>query len=229
MLLAGRKLGTSPANWAGMGVASVVLVLKGLGILGNAAWPLALLAYAASFAVVGLWVGFPRLAGDQGTNELDFGDDSNDETAMAVALDAIRRLVHANPEGRFNPVVAGRIVRLCDNLDELRERWEHSKGQLSLEGEFEARHIAQTYMPEALRTYRSIPVRYASSKRLANGKTAEEVLVDTLDDLEQKVQQLGDDLASKDAAAFLAHSRFLKSKFGRKDLGLEDAMAHSSG
>ena len=33
-----------------------------------------------------------------------------------------------------------------------------------------------------------------------------------------KVEQLGDDLASQDAQAFLRHSEFLNQKFGNKDI-----------
>ena len=53
-------------------------------------------------------------------------------------------------------------------------------------------------------------------KLLANGKTAQTTLEGVLGELEAKVEQLGDDLAGQDAQAFLAHSEFLKQKFGAK-------------
>ena len=43
--------------------------------------------------------------------------------------------------------------------------------------------------------------------------TAQETFRNTLDELGQKVTQLGEDLASQDAQAFLNHSQFLKEKF----------------
>ena len=54
---------------------------------------------------------------------------------------------------------------------------------------------------------------------LENGKTAQETFKDTVAELEGKVRQLGDDLASQDAHAFLVHSRFLKQKFGAEAAG----------
>jgi len=49
---------------------------------------------------------------------------------------------------------------------------------------------------------------------LENGKTAQDTFRETLDELDHKVKELGDDLASQDAHAFLVHSRFLQDKFG---------------
>jgi hypothetical protein len=49
---------------------------------------------------------------------------------------------------------------------------------------------------------------------LENGKTAQDTFRETLAELQQKVQQLAEDLASQDAHAFLVHSRFLQDKFG---------------
>lgn len=84
---------------------------------------------------------------------------------------------------------------------------------------FHARHIALTYLPDALRTYLSIPQQFAMSKRLTNGRTAQETFTATLDDLQHKVTQLSEDLATQDAQAFLNHSQFLQEKFKPARLG----------
>ena len=84
---------------------------------------------------------------------------------------------------------------------------------MSLEEGFHARHIALSYLPDALKTYLSIPKEFAATKKLANGMTAQETFAATLTELGQKVAQLGEDLASQDAQAFLNHSQFLKEKF----------------
>jgi Mg-chelatase subunit ChlD len=57
----------SPANWSGLGLATLVLVLKSLGFIGIAGLPLAVLGYAAGFVAAGLWLGFPRWADLAGT------------------------------------------------------------------------------------------------------------------------------------------------------------------
>ena len=93
-------------------------------------------------------------------------------------------------------------------------QWERSKGALSLQEGFHARHIAISYLPDALKTYLSIPAQYANSRVIQDGKTAVDIFRGTLVDLEGKVAQLADDLASQDAHAFLAHSQFLHEKFG---------------
>ena len=85
---------------------------------------------------------------------------------------------------------------------------------MSLQEGFHARHIAISYLPDALKTYLSIPAQYASSRVIQDGKTAVDIFRGTLVDLEGKVAQLADDLASQDAHAFLAHSQFLHEKFG---------------
>ena len=74
--------------------------------------------------------------------------------------------------------------------------------------------IAISYLPDALKTYLSIPAQYANSRVIQDGKTAVDIFRSTLVDLEGKVAQLADDLASQDAHAFLAHSQFLHEKFG---------------
>jgi hypothetical protein len=68
-------------------------------------------------------------------------------------------------------------------------------------------------LPDALKTYLSIPKEFAATKKLSNGLTAQDTFRTTLDDLGQKVSQLAEDLASQDAQAFLNHSQFLKEKF----------------
>jgi hypothetical protein len=102
------------------------------------------------------------------------------------------------------------VLDLCKALDELLQQWERSKGNLSLQDSFHARHIAISYLPEALNTYLSIPARFATTKLLDNGKTAVDTFKDSMAELEGKVRQLGDDLASQDAHAFLVHSKFLQ-------------------
>ena len=82
-----------------------------------------------------------------------------------------------------------------------------------MEEGFHARHIALSYLPDALKTYLSIPKEFASNKKLSNGMTAQDTFRTTLDELGYKVSQLAEDLASQDAQAFLNHSQFPEKKF----------------
>lgn len=203
----------APANWCGLVLAGAMLVLKGLGLLGFLALPLAVAGYAAGFVVGGLWFGFPSSKAPE-WEALQFNDEGDAHQAMGRALDGVRRLTEHNPDNRIPASLQARVLELCTALEGLLEQWERSRGNLSLQDSFHARHIAIRYLPEALNTYLSIPASYASGKLLANGKTAQDTFKDTIAELEAKVRQLGDDLASQDAHAFLVHSRFLTEKFG---------------
>ena len=205
----------SPANWFGMTVAIVVLVLKAIGLIGFAGLPLAVFGYAAGFVAGGLWFGFPALAGPAwDADALEFNDDGDAREAMGRALRAVRGLVQFNPDNRLPASLQAKVLELCASLEQLLGQWERSKGALSLQEGFNARHIAITYLPDALKTYLSIPAQYANSRAIQDGKTAVDIFRGTIVELEGKVAQLADDLASQDAHAFLAHSQFLHEKFG---------------
>jgi hypothetical protein len=209
-----RGLNSAP-NWCGLALAALPLVMKGAGILGDEAFVIALGGYAAGVAAGGLLFGFPLLGAKAWEAELQFNDRGGDaREVIESALRGIRGLVQRNPDDRLSGDLQQRVLSLCGRIEGLLEQWEGSKGALSLEEEFHARHLASAYLPEALRTYLSIPKAFATEKLLENGRTAHDTLVLTLDDLSSKVGQLADDLAAQDAQAFLAHSRFLGEKFG---------------
>jgi hypothetical protein len=203
---------TAPATWCGLVVATVVLVLKALGLLGTLGLGLALLGLVAGFVVGGLWLGFPKLSGPS-WEALQFKDEGDAREAMERALQGVRKLTEFNPDNRIPSSLQTRVLDLCALLEGLLQQWERSKGSLSLQDSFHARHIAISYLPEALNTYLSIPAGFATTRVLANGKTAVDTFKDTLLELEGKVRQLGDDLASQDAQAFLLHSKFLHQEF----------------
>lgn len=203
----------SPANLAGLLLASMVLGLKALGFVGALGLAIAPLGYLAGFVGAGLWLGFPSRRAPA-WEALEFRDEGDARAAMEKALHGVRRLTEYNPENRMPASLQARVLELCKALDALLDQWERSRGTLSLQDSFHARHIAISYLPDALNTYLSIPAAYATTRVLDNGKTAQDTFKDTLAELEAKVRQLGEDLAAQDAHAFLVHSRFLSEKFG---------------
>ena len=202
----------SPANWAGLALATLALVLHSLGLTQWGGLGLAALGYAVGFGVGGLWLGFPQWNGNP-WDTLEFQDEGDARTSMGEALGAVRQLVRYNPDNRLPSSLQTQALALTDQLSALLDQWERSKGHLSLEEGFHARHIALSYLPDALKTYLSIPKEFASTKKLSNGLTAQDTFRTTLDELGHKVNQLAEDLASQDAQAFLNHSQFLKEKF----------------
>jgi len=210
-----NKLATllqSPANWSGLALATLALAPQALGVALWGGWLLPPLGYAVGFAAAGLWFGWPRLRA-QPWDELEFEDEGDARQAMDRALEAVRSLVSFNPEDRLSASLQARVLELCAQLQTLLKQWDRSRGTLSLEESFTARHIVLSYLPEALKTYLSIPPRFARNKLLDNGRTAEDTFRATVEDLSSKVLQLTEDLASQDAEAFLNHSRFLDAKF----------------
>ncbi len=209
------RLLASPANWCGLALASGMLVLKALGLLGSLALPMAGLGYLAGFVIGGLWLGWPW-AREPEWAALEFSDEGDAREAMERALKGVRQLTEYNPDKRIPLALQKRVLELCEALEALLQQWERSRGSLSLQDSFHARHIAISYLPDALNTYLAIPAAFATTKVLDNGKTAQATFTDTLDELDAKLRQLGDDLSAQDAHAFLVHSKFLNQKFGPK-------------
>ena len=205
----------APANWLGLAFAISVLALVGLGWVSPRLSGLSLLAYGAGFVCGGMWLGWPRLAGPD-WGELTFADSEDTREATRRALAAIRRLVNNNPDRRLSASTGTKLLSLCDAIETMLAQWERSKTALSIEDTFHARYIALRYLPDALKSFWSIPVHFATTKALANGMTAEATLAQTIDELGQKVTQLNDALVAHDVQAFVDHSQFLSEKFGRK-------------
>ena len=80
----------SPANWCGLGLASVVLGLKGAGLLGTLGLGMAVVGYGAGFVVGGLWFGFPSNR-EPAWEVLEFSDEGDTREAMERAVPAPRR------------------------------------------------------------------------------------------------------------------------------------------
>ncbi len=205
----------SPANWVGLAFSLGAVVLVLLGFVSTRWLGIAALAYAVGFVTGGLWLGWPQLSGPA-WDELTFAEDDTARDAPARALAGIRRLVTGNPGRRLSAMTGAKLLKLCDDIEAMLAQWERSKGQLSIEDSFHARYIALRYLPDALRSFWSIPAQFATTRPLENGLTADATLGKTVDELGQKVRQLNDALAAHDAQAFLDHSRFLSDKFGSK-------------
>jgi len=213
----GRLL-TSTANWCGLALAAVPLALKAAQMLGPVAFALALAGYAVGFGAGGALFGFPRLGTRAWEADLTFLDTGDVRRNIETAIEGIRALVQANPDERLSEALRTRTLDICRKLEALLAQWESTKGALSLEEEFHARHIAMSYLPDALKGYLAIPRSFAAERVLDNGRTAHDTLVLTLDELSGKVGQLQDDLAGQDAQAFLSHSRFIDNKFATRSL-----------
>ncbi len=77
----------------------------------------------------------------------------------------------------------------------------------------EVQKIAFEYIPDAIQEYLRLPHNMAKTKRLNNGKTAEESLQEQFLLLDNALDRLSESLFHKDAHGLLVHGRFLKEKF----------------
>ncbi|PTT83275.1 hypothetical protein DBR42_16100, partial [Pelomonas sp. HMWF004] len=81
----------APANWCGLLLATGVLVLKALGLLGGWGLGLAALGYGAGLVGGALWWGWPSTREDA-WEALNFQDEGDAREAMGRALSGVRRL-----------------------------------------------------------------------------------------------------------------------------------------
>jgi hypothetical protein len=78
---------------------------------------------------------------------------------------------------------------------------------------------ATDYLPEALGGYLRLPREWANSRPVDNGRTSLMVLIDQLDLLGRTMDEVLDAVNRSDAAALVAHGRFLAEKFGSASTG----------
>ncbi|GAA3696335.1 hypothetical protein GCM10022204_10440 [Microlunatus aurantiacus] len=73
---------------------------------------------------------------------------------------------------------------------------------------------ATDYLPEAISGYLRLPRDWADSRPIEAGKTSLMLLIDQLDLLGSTMDKIFDAVVRVDAAALVAHGRFLQEKFG---------------
>lgn len=78
---------------------------------------------------------------------------------------------------------------------------------------------ATDYLPEAIGGYLRLPRDWANSRPIDGGRTSLMVLIDQLDLLARTMDQVLDAVNRSDAAALVAHGRFLAEKFGTGSTG----------
>jgi len=78
---------------------------------------------------------------------------------------------------------------------------------------------ATDYLPEAVDGYLRLPRQWADSRPVDRGKTSLMILIDQLDLLAATMDKVFDAVCRADAAALVAHGRFLAEKFGTASTG----------
>ena len=78
---------------------------------------------------------------------------------------------------------------------------------------------ATDYLPEAVGGYLRLPRQFADNRPVDRGKSSLMVLIDQLDLLAATMDKVFDAVCRDDAAALVAHGRFLAEKFGTASTG----------
>ena len=85
---------------------------------------------------------------------------------------------------------------------------------------YNVRQTALEYLPDAVERYAALPKGFAETKRLRNGLTAKETLLEQLELLDDTMQNLMASVYQEDAQGLLVHGRFLEEKFAAHKLDL---------
>jgi hypothetical protein len=145
-----------------------------------------------------------------------------EEDSAAVQAAAVRESLRRLGErltGRVPPEVVVRVDAIRRLVLGLLEREEGpAAGSHEL---FTLLRTATDYLPAALDAYLRLPAEYATTRRLADGRTPAEVLLSQLELLEREMIDVADAVSRNDVDRLLAHGRFLADRFGRSELTLE--------
>jgi hypothetical protein len=112
---------------------------------------------------------------------------------------------------RVSPVELTKVVAIKDNILMILPRLDEMNA-----GDYDLHVVKQTvtdYLPQMLSTYLELPPIFARMHKMRNGKTAQEVLIEQLELLDEQIEQIVISVNSKDAEALIAQGEFLKSKF----------------
>lgn len=132
-------------------------------------------------------------------------------------LDSLARVEAMVADGAVPGVVSARVGRVAQTVRDTIPRL----GTLGA-GSPQAYSVMATatdYLPEAVGGYLRLPRQWADSRPVDGGRTSLMVLVDQLDLLASTMDKVFDAVCRADAAALVAHGRFLAEKFGTASTG----------
>ena len=133
---------------------------------------------------------------------------------LLAALDGVEAMV---ARGVVPAPVASRVSRVSRTVRDTIPRLSNLGA-----GSPQAYNVMATatdYLPEAIGGYLRLPRQWADSRPVDRGKTSLMILIDQLDLLAATMDKVFDAVCRADAAALVAHGRFLAEKFGAPSTG----------
>ena len=127
-------------------------------------------------------------------------------------LDSLDRVEALVADGAVPAAVASRVARVSRTVRDTIPRLP-TLGAGSPQA-YSVMATATDYLPEAIGGYLRLPRQWADSRPVDKGRTSLMVLIDQLDLLAATMDKVFDAVCRADAAALVAHGRFLAEKFG---------------
>jgi hypothetical protein len=131
-------------------------------------------------------------------------------------LQSLVRVEQLVADGAVPAVVASRVNRVVRIVRETIPRLGNLGGSAQA---YSVMATATDYLPEAIGGYLRLPRQWADSRPVDRGKTSLMLLIDQLDLLGSTMDKVFDAVNRADAAALIAHGRFLQEKFGTGSTG----------
>ena len=133
---------------------------------------------------------------------------------LLAALDGVEAMV---ARGAVPAPVASRVSRVSRTVRDTIPRL--SNLGAGSQQAYNVMATATDYLPEAIGGYLRLPRQFADSRPVDRGKTSLMILIDQLDLLGATMDKVFDAVCRADAAALVAHGRFLAEKFGHASGG----------
>jgi hypothetical protein len=194
---------TSTKNIVGVGLAAVGPALGIAGVVN----PMLGLALAPALYVVGVLAAPGRKRVDLATGI--------DPRNVRRSLDEIERRIRR----RVPDAVRARVHHIAVTITQCIARADALGGGSS--EVFGLVKTATDYLPTALQVYLDLPRAYADRRIVTGNKTALDLLIEQLDLMSKKMDEVAEAVHRADTDKLMAHGRFLAEKFGKSDRDLD--------
>jgi len=194
-----------PFLYSRKNIAGCLAALAGLGLyfLGITSGPIGLAVVAALYAI-----GYLVVPPERGLRLTLIAEDDSDEirNGLERLLNSIR--------GRVADDIYVRVASVCDSI---LVTLPQARGGANIDAADPNVHLirqtALAYLPQALDSYLAVPRLYAERRAVAGGRTPHDVLLDQLNLMDQKMQEVAEDVVTHDSERLLAHGLFLQERF----------------
>jgi hypothetical protein len=194
-------------NIVGMGLAIAGLVIFIAGVISGA---LVVPIVVGLYLIGALATPRPRgIALNGAGSELDAG-------RLTKALDQIA----AQSSKRLPVDLAAKVEAICATVRDVLPRL--GTTTIPREDLFTIERTVTDYLPTSLNSYLTLPRTYANTRVVRDGRTANQILGEQLDIIDEKMREVADAVARDDVGKLLAQGRFLAERFrGNDELSID--------